>query len=53
MAMERSQPVTKAEERRVFVLLAVVLFPVLAVAFVAGFGFLIWMSQMLLGPPTS
>ena len=46
-------PVTKREERRVFVLLAVVLFPVLSVAVVGGYGFLVWMYQIINGPPTS
>lgn len=49
---EPSTTPTKAEERRVFLLLAVVLFPVLSVAVVGGYGFLIWMSQIVLGPPT-
>jgi periplasmic nitrate reductase NapE len=46
------QPASKAEERRVFVLLAVVLFPVLSVAVVGGYGFIVWMSQLVLGPPS-
>jgi nitrate reductase NapE len=45
-------PATKGEERRAFVLLAVVLFPVLSVAVVGGYGFLVWMYQILTGPPT-
>ena len=45
-------PGTKAEERRAFVLLAVVLFPVLSVAIVGGYGFLVWMYQIIAGPPT-
>ena len=45
-------PVTKAEERRAFVLLAVVLFPALSVAVVGGYGFLVWMYQIFAGPPT-
>ncbi len=44
-------PATKAVERRAFLLLAVVLFPVLSVAIVGGYGFLVWMSQLVLGPP--
>lgn len=44
-----------AERRRefaTFLLLAVVLFPLLAVIVVSGFGFVVWMSQLLwLGPP--
>jgi periplasmic nitrate reductase NapE len=44
-------PATKAEERRVFLLLAVFLAPILSVAIVGGVGFLVWMSQLILGPP--
>ncbi len=44
---------SRAEERRAFLLLAVVLAPVLAIALVGGYGFLIWMSQILMGPPVS
>ena len=43
---------TKAEERRVFWTLAVFLAPILSVILVGGYGFLIWMSHLLLGPPT-
>ncbi|SHM62300.1 periplasmic nitrate reductase, NapE protein [Roseibium suaedae] len=43
---------TKRDERIAFVLLAVVLAPALAVAIVGGYGFIIWMSQLVLGPPT-
>lgn len=47
---------TLAERRReaiTFLLLAVVLFPLLAVIVVSGFGFIVWMSQLLwLGPPS-
>ena len=43
--------VEKAEERTVFVLLAVFLAPALAVAIVGGYGFAVWISQLVLGPP--
>lgn len=42
---------TRRQEAAVFVLLAVVLAPVLAVAIVGGYGFLIWMYQLVSGPP--
>jgi nitrate reductase NapE len=42
----------KSEERRTFLLLTVVLVPVLAVAIVGGYGFLVWMVQLIAGPPT-
>lgn len=42
---------TKAMELRAFLLLAVVMAPVLAVILVAGYGFLVWMFQLVAGPP--
>jgi nitrate reductase NapE len=41
----------KRDERLAFILLAVVLAPALSVAIVGGYGFIIWMSQLVLGPP--
>ena len=41
-------------ELGMFLLLAVVLFPVLSVLFVSAYGFLVWFSQMaFFGPPGS
>jgi nitrate reductase NapE len=42
---------TRRKELSVFVFLTVVLAPVLAVAIVGGYGFLVWMYQMIYGPP--
>lgn len=47
-----SEQPSKAEERNTFLFLAVVLAPVLSVAIVGGYGLMIWISQILLGPPT-
>ena len=44
-------PPSKARELRAFLLLSVVLAPVLAVAVVSGYGFLVWMVQLIAGPP--
>lgn len=44
-------PATRAQELRAFILLAVVMAPVLAVLIVAGYGFLVWMYQLVAGPP--
>lgn len=41
----------KGIELRLFIFLVVFLFPILAVAVVGGYGFIIWMSQLFLGPP--
>ena len=43
----------KTDERTTFILLAVVLAPALAIMIVGGFGFAIWISQLLTGPPGS
>jgi nitrate reductase NapE len=39
------------DEIAAFVALAVLIWPVLAVAVVGGYGFLVWMSQLVFGPP--
>lgn len=43
---------SKRWELRGFLFLTVILAPALAVALVGGYGFLIWMYQLLQGPPT-
>jgi nitrate reductase NapE len=43
---------TKAQELRSFLFLTVVMAPVLTVLVVAGFGFLVWIYQVISGPPT-
>ena len=42
---------TRRRELAMFLLLAVFIWPVLSVAVVGGYGFVVWMSQMILGPP--
>ncbi len=42
---------TRTEERRSFLFLTVVMAPVLAVAIVGGYGFAVWMYQLIAGPP--
>lgn len=44
-------PVPKRQERMVFLMLAVALFPILAVGTVAAYGFAVWIWQMFNGPP--
>lgn len=44
--------VQKARELRAFLFLTMVLVPVLSVAIVGGYGFLIWMYQLFAGPPS-
>ncbi len=49
--MTPQKPVTKREERNVFLFLAVFLAPALAVAGVGTLGLSIWVWQMIFGPP--
>jgi nitrate reductase NapE len=44
--------VIKRRERIAFLLLTAVVFPLVTVMIVAGYGFLVWIWQMFAGPPT-
>ena len=46
-----SAPSTQQEELRSFLFFTVVMAPAVAVIFVSGYGFLIWVYQMFAGPP--
>jgi nitrate reductase NapE len=50
--MDHESP-TRAQELRSFLFLSVVMAPALAGVIVAGYGFLVWMVQMFIGPPGS
>ncbi|MCJ8169012.1 periplasmic nitrate reductase, NapE protein [Atopomonas sediminilitoris] len=41
----------KQKETRLFLFLIVCFFPLLSIALVGGYGFLIWIMQILTGPP--
>lgn len=43
---------TRSQEWQLFLFIIVLLFPLLSVALVGGYGFSIWMYQLLAGPPT-
>jgi nitrate reductase NapE len=52
--MSTSGPVpTKRSERRVFLFITVFLFPALFVLLAGGYGLIIWVLQMVFGPPGS
>ena len=46
---QEGEPSTFQEELRTFLFLTVVTAPVLAVAIVGGYGFLVWMYQLFTG----
>ena len=55
-ARSMSQPdkqavTTRREELRSFLFLTIVMAPMLAVMIVGGYGFLVWMTQLIGGPP--
>ena len=47
--MDPSSPSTRKEEISSFLFLTVVVAPTLAVMFVGGYGFLVWIFQLLSG----
>lgn len=44
-------PTGRRAELIVFGIIAALIWPVMAVGVVGGYGFLVWMSQLILGPP--
>jgi nitrate reductase NapE len=42
---------TQKQELRSFLFLSIVMGPILAVIVVAGYGFAVWMIQLISGPP--
>jgi nitrate reductase NapE len=42
---------SRNQELFAFLVLAVFIWPVLAIAVVGGYGFIIWMLQLIFGPP--
>lgn len=44
--------VDKRRELAVFIFLTFILAPILAVIVVAGYGFVVWMVQLVAGPPS-
>jgi periplasmic nitrate reductase NapE len=51
-AQPDAQPISRRRELLLFLFLTVVLAPMLAVAIVGGFGFMVWIWQIFAGPPT-
>jgi len=42
---------SRRQELFAFIVLAVLIWPVVAVGIVGGYGFIVWMAQLVLGPP--
>ena len=54
MSLPKPEPgeFSKGEELRGFLLLTVVMAPVLTGMIIAGYGFLVWIYQLVAGPPS-
>ena len=50
---EREDRSTRMTEWSTFLFVTLVVFPGLAVAFVGSYGFIVWMMQLVNGPPIS
>ena len=49
---EPSEKLRRTEEFRTWFFLTFVMVPVLAVLAVSGYGFIVWMYQLIAGPPS-
>ena len=49
--MSDNDNVQKRRELRAFLFLTVVLAPLLSAVIVGGYGFIVWMYQLIAGPP--
>ena len=49
---DADSPSTKQEELRSFLFFTVVMAPALAAMLVGGYGFAVWMIQLIVGPPS-
>lgn len=45
------EPASRRKEILTFLILAVGIWPIIAVGIVGGYGFLVWMIQIIAGPP--
>ncbi len=48
---QAADPKTRTRELRAFLFLTVVLAPALTIALVGGYGFAVWILQLIAGPP--
>lgn len=44
-------PGQKRRETQLFLFITIILFPLIAVGLVAAYGFMVWMWQLVSGPP--
>jgi nitrate reductase NapE len=49
--IRQDERATRREEIVAFLVLAVLIWPFVAVGVVGGYGFLVWMYQIIFGPP--
>lgn len=52
-SIDSESKTNKATERNTFIFLTVFLAPILSIVIVGSFGFAVWISQLLFGPPVN
>lgn len=50
--MDATATSVKKQELTMFMFIVVFLFPILSIVLIGGFGFALWISQMIMGPPS-
>lgn len=50
-AREPAPPPTRRAELTVFFIIVAMIWPIITVGVVGGYGFLVWMYQLIAGPP--
>lgn len=51
LGVEPDGAMVRRQELLAFLVVAVVIWPIIAVGVVGAYGFVVWMSQLILGPP--
>lgn len=52
MTSNSSTTQQKSHERNTFLFICIVMAPLLSIILVGGYGLIIWISQMIFGPPS-
>ena len=53
MTEKRPQEIQHKHEKYTFLFLVVFLAPILSMVIVGSYGFMVWISQMIFGPPSA
>jgi len=51
--MNNNNEISRRSELRLFLFITIVLFPLLSIVLVGGYGLFIWLTQLVFGPPSA